>query len=126
MNRLNAKYNELISEFRGIYSAEYASPNAKQEKQFTECIDKILLKINKKHSNSYEVSNSDIVGNWEKIVGKKLCKYCQPQEIIHQNILIIAARNSIVKQELLLKKQEILKTLQTLFRYSKIKDIKIC
>ena len=125
MDQLPAKYIKLISEFREIDCDNNISQHSKQEIVIHNCISKILNKIYKKSSNFYNFSKIEILEHWSKIVGENFSTYCQPEKLHNETTLVIKTKNPIIKQELSMRKHEILKKIKTLFIKSPIKEIRV-
>lgn len=72
------------------------------------------------------ITRSNLYKFWEKAVGEKLSNSSKPFSIMSGKIMVIACKNNIVAQELLLKKTQILTKLQPYLKSLKmnITDLK--
>ena len=61
---------------------------------------------------------------WEDIVGKSVAKNCTPEEVRH-GILIVRALTPVWRNEIAIKKKEILEKLNTKLGKETIKDMRI-
>lgn len=72
------------------------------------------------------VTRSNLYKFWEKIAGKKFSEKSKPYSMGPNGTLIVACANSIVAQELLLQKTQILEKFQPYLKslHLNVKDIK--
>ncbi len=72
------------------------------------------------------VTRNNLYNFWDKIVGKKFSQKSKPYSMMSGGVLIIACDSSVVAQELLLQKKQILEKLQPYLKslYLNVKDIK--
>jgi len=61
---------------------------------------------------------------WEEVVGKAVAKNCTPEEVKH-GILIVRALNPVWRNEIAIKKKEILEKLNTKLGNKTIKDMRV-
>ena len=70
-------------------------------------IQQVLEKVLKNYGLENKVKNEQLINNWEKIVGKKLSEKCIPIKI-ENNTLILKSKNSIWRNELILRQKDLL------------------
>lgn len=72
------------------------------------------------------ITRNNLYKFWEKIVGKKFSQKSKPYGMGGNGILIVACANSIIAQELLLQKPQILEKFQPFLKSLRfnVKDIK--
>jgi len=63
-----------------------------------------------------------IYENWEKIVGADISKIISPVKL-YKDKLFINVENSVIMEEMIYKKQELIDKINCLFKEKKIKDI---
>ena len=61
---------------------------------------------------------------WEEVVGKAVAKNCMPEEVKH-GILIVRASTPVWRNEIAIKKKEILEKLNTKLGKKTIKDMRV-
>lgn len=72
------------------------------------------------------VTRNNLYKFWSKIVGKKFCDKSKPYSMIGNGVLVVACESSVVAQELLLQKKQILEKFQPYLKslHLNVKDIK--
>lgn len=82
--------------------------NMKQNKQSDfETAAEILKAIDFNYDIDYEEKKCLLISKWKDIAGEKLAKYSEPKELTDDGILLITCQNSVVANELFIKKNEI-------------------
>ncbi|MDP7059660.1 MAG: DUF721 domain-containing protein [Candidatus Marinimicrobia bacterium] len=61
---------------------------------------------------------------WEEVVGKAVAKNCIPEEM-KQGVLIVRARTPVWRNEIAIKKKEIIEKLNIKLEQKTIKDIRV-
>ena len=61
---------------------------------------------------------------WEEVVGRSVAKNCTPEEVKH-GILIVRASTPVWRNEIAIKKKEILEKLNTKLGKKTIKDMRV-
>lgn len=85
-------------------------------------IQNVLKNLIKDYGLENSVSNELIHLNWNQIVGEQLAKQCKPVKI-ENNILFLKTRNSIWRNELNLKQEELLKLIRESLKKDTIRKI---
>ncbi|MCK5032098.1 MAG: DUF721 domain-containing protein [Calditrichia bacterium] len=70
-------------------------------------IQKVLNKVLKNYSLENQVKKEQLFNNWDKIIGKELAEKCSPIKI-ENNILFLKAKNSVWRNELKLRQNDLL------------------
>lgn len=72
------------------------------------------------------VTRNNLYKFWSKIVGKRFCDKSKPYSMMGNGLLVIACESSVVAQELLLRKKQILEEFQPYLKslHLSVKDIK--
>lgn len=72
------------------------------------------------------VTRNNLYKFWSKIVGKKFSDKSKPYSMVGNGVLVIACESSVVAQELLLQKKQILEKFQPYLKslHLSVKDIK--
>ena len=83
----------------------------------------ILNGLMKKYGLEQHVAETNILKNWESIVGKSLAKRCRPKHI-KNGILYVETNNAVWRQELAMKRQELLNLFVKKLTNYQIRDIK--
>lgn len=106
--RLPRKYDSIVASFREIPHENLHSV-LKKEQEISSLANCVLKKYVFIPNRSFK---EKIYENWAEVVGEKLAPFCSPQKLLPSGVLIIHVRNSIVRQELLMKKDIILQNIQ--------------
>lgn len=87
-----------------------------------EIISKMLLSKELKRA----VTRNNLYKFWKKSVGSKFCENSKPYGMSGNNVMIIACKSSVVAQELLLHKTQILTKLEPYLKSLKltVKDLR--
>lgn len=72
------------------------------------------------------VTRNNLYKFWSKIAGKKFCDKSKPYSMVGNGVLIVACESSVVAQELLLQKRQILESFQPYLKslHLSVRDIK--
>lgn len=72
------------------------------------------------------ITRSNLYKFWEKAVGEKFAKRSKPFSMVSGNVMVVACENSIVAQELALRKTQIIVKLQPFLKSLKmtVKDLR--
>lgn len=63
-----------------------------------------------------------IMENWGKIVGNDMSKYISPIKL-HKDKLFINVENSVIMEEMIYRKKELIEKINSIFKEKKIKNI---
>jgi len=63
-----------------------------------------------------------IIKNWEKIIGSEMSRTTAPVKL-YKDKLFINVENSVIMEEMIYRKQELIDKINCLFKEKKIKDI---
>jgi len=95
---------------------------------YTDFVDTATLieKMLEKKEIKKAITRSNLYKFWEKSAGQKFAQCSKPYSIMGNGTMVIACKNNIVAQELLLKKFQILKKLEPYLKSLKmnVKDLK--
>jgi hypothetical protein len=104
MVKFSRRVQNLIADFRGL-PRDNSSSILKEELAVSELFQNIL----EKYVNKSDVAiGAEIFENWSQIVGDILGMLCTPHRITAAGALVIKVQNSVVRQELFCRKEEIL------------------
>lgn len=102
-----------------------------KEKQYNDfsTAAEIIELLDLKFDDKYEKKISELMDQWTDIVGERIAKYSEPQELTNDGIMIISCKNSIVANEIFNSRQTINEEIQkrakktdiNTFKYIKIK-----
>lgn len=85
-------------------------------------MDDIISKILSSKDMKKMITRNNLYQFWDKTVGEKFAKLSFPYGMTKGNLMIIACKNSMVGQELVLRKHEIL---EKLIPFAKSLNIKV-
>jgi hypothetical protein len=119
MTKFSKRAQNLIADFRGLPRDN--SPSTLKDEWSAERLFQDILK--KYVAKSDRTIKAEIFENWSQIVGNMLCKLCKPLNITLAGALVIKVENSVVRQELFLQKEEILRRICETYPHSGIGTI---
>jgi hypothetical protein len=108
--KFSRKIQNLIANFRGL-PPDNSFSFLKEERSVDEIL-RIIFKKNIKTSRAKV--GGDIIDHWPQIVGDSLGQFCMPHTISPDGTLIVKVQNSVIRQELFMRTDEILERLQRL------------
>ncbi|MDR0351254.1 MAG: DUF721 domain-containing protein [Puniceicoccales bacterium] len=96
--------NNLIADFRNLPQDESCAIFHREVLMHDalKCLCAMYLK------NSLKSMNSNLVANWEQIVGGDYARYCFPSKILPNGMLVVNVSNSVIRSELCFKASEII------------------
>jgi hypothetical protein len=119
MAKFSKRVQNLIADFRGL-PRDDSSSVLKEELAAGQLFQNIL----KKYVNKSDVTmGTEIFENWPQIVGDILSILCTPHRITAAGALVIKVQNSVVRQELYCRKEEILQRIRQTCPRSGISEI---
>ena len=80
--------------------------NQKMQSDFETAAD-ILKSIDFNYNNNFEEQKQTLFSKWNAFVGEKIAKYSEPKDLTEDGIMLIKCKNSVVANEIFLKKTEI-------------------
>jgi len=86
-------------------------------------VSHVLVGLIKKYNLDDQIYRIMIISEWENIVGKEISKVCKPK-FIKDNILFLEAKNTVWRQELDMKCEELLNLIDNKLKNSLINKIK--
>jgi hypothetical protein len=117
--KFSQKIQNLIADFRGL-----PSENRQSILREERTIGNLLQGILKKYTATPDAKISgEIFEQWPLIVGNLFCDLCTPHKISPGGALIIKVSNSVVRQELFCRKDEILQQIRNLCPKNRIDKI---
>jgi hypothetical protein len=119
MVKFSKKAQNLIADFRGLPRDDSSSILKKElvaGQLFQNILEKYVIK-------SDAAIGTEIFENWPQIVGDILSMLCTPHRITAAGTLLIKVPNSVVRQELFCRKEEILQRIHQICPRSEISDI---
>ena len=89
-------------------------------------IDDLISEMSKNKEISRAITRNNLYKFWNKVVGEKFSKNSKPYSMLKGSIMVIACKSSIVAQELMMQKLNILEKIQPYTKSLKIdvKDLK--
>ncbi|MDR0418382.1 MAG: DUF721 domain-containing protein [Puniceicoccales bacterium] len=119
MVKFSKKIQNLIADFRGL-PQDNSSSVLKDERS----VEQLFRDILKKYVTKSNIKvGAEIFENWPRIVGDMFCGLCTPHRITATDALIIKVQNSIVRQELFFRKEEILQRIREICPQSGIRTV---
>jgi hypothetical protein len=119
MVKFSRRVQNLIADFRGLPlddSPSFLKEELSVEQLFQDILKKYVIK-------SDAGIRAEIFENWPQIVGDMFCKFCTPHKITAAGTLMIKVQNSVLRQELFFRKEEILQRIHQLCPQSSIESI---
>jgi hypothetical protein len=119
MTKFSRRVRNLIADFRGLPRDDLPSilkDEWSAERLFQDILKKYAIK-------SDRTIKAEILENWSQIVGDMLCQSCKPHNITAAGALVIKVENSVVRQELFLQREEILRRICENYPHSGIRTI---
>jgi hypothetical protein len=117
--KFSKKIQNLIANFRGL--PEDSSPSILKDEWPAAQLFRDILK---KYVTKSDVEiGAEIFENWPRIVGDMFCNLCAPHKITATGALVLKVQNSVVRQELFLRKKEILQHIYQSCPRCAIRDI---
>lgn len=120
---LDQRALDLIASLRGFSGSNGRRSFLRNTKTLDTLLDKALKKLVPDARNLEEL----IMKNWREIVGTHFSHRVSPQTIRQDNVLVILAKNAMIKSELIFKEKEIFAKIRSIPGCEAIKaiDIKI-
>ncbi|MDR1366558.1 MAG: DUF721 domain-containing protein [Puniceicoccales bacterium] len=119
MVKFSRRIQNLIADFRGL-PQDNSSSALKDERS----VEQLFRDILKKYVTKSDIKvGTEIFENWPRIVGDMFCGLCTPHRITTTNALIIKVQNSVVRQELFFRKEEILQRIREICPQSDVRTI---
>lgn len=89
-------------------------------------IDDLISEMSKNKEISRAITRNNLYKFWNKVVGEKFSKNSKPYSMLKGSIMVIACKSSIVAQELMMQKLNILEKLLPYTKSLKmdVKDLK--
>ncbi|MDR3317656.1 MAG: DUF721 domain-containing protein, partial [Puniceicoccales bacterium] len=117
--KFSQKVENLIADFR-----ELPRDNSMATLHEAYSAEQLFRNILKKYTVKSDIKiESEIIENWPAIVGDTFCMLCTPHKISPDGALIIKVQNSVIRQELFLRKEEFLRQIRHFCPASYIKNI---
>lgn len=110
----------LIANLRGL-PEKYGRSRPRPVAQLDDLLEAVL----DRYRVGQPTPEQRIIENWKSVVGERTAHRCRPERIDRQNRLVIAAANSVIKQELLFQKRVIIQRIQALPDCRHIRDITV-
>ena len=85
-------------------------------------MDGLIDHLIDKHKIEQPSVEQTLMDNWRRIVGVEFAHRCSPQKILGDRLLI-SATNPVVRQELIFRKEEIVRRIQALSGCSPIEGV---
>jgi predicted nucleic acid-binding Zn ribbon protein len=99
----------LIADLRNL-PHNHSKARLRKERPLSALIDLLT----EKHAIEQPSCEKIIMKHWRDIVGSAMAHRCKPQKILHGNMLVIVTANPTLRNELALRKHEILSKIRTL------------
>jgi predicted nucleic acid-binding Zn ribbon protein len=75
-------------------------------------IDDLIAQMSEDKELSRAITRNNLYKFWEKTVGEKFAKSSKPYSMLKGSVMVVACKSSIVAQELMLRKTQILTKLK--------------
>ena len=117
--KFNRAIRNLVADFRGL-PRETSRSFSKVPNRIGNTVSVLMKKI----AITRVRPERAVQENWCNIVGEKFFSRCSPIKILMNDVLVVQSDNAIIRSELQMKKNSILKKIHEIPRCAKIVDIR--
>lgn len=108
----------LIADLRNL-PHNHSRAKIREERSAGELMDLLI----KKHNIQQPSCEKVIMQHWREIVGSEMAHRCKPQKILHGNMLVIVTANATLRNELAMRKHDMLQKIRTLPTCENIQEV---